>query len=283
MSEWGKLQRRFKMDVDGKDNGRDMDYSKSVVKPLVQPKQSMILEGPSGTGKTYQFRTLVEAGMRGLYVSTEMKVRTIADLNPDIWYIERPDFPLSAADKNPGIQDLMRLIDFLRTPDHGYDFVYVDSGMRYASDLLKYLRREKRLTAQELWSSFAEKLETALELLPTLTDPKHPAPVHVVVTWGVETDTDWQGVRSIQPIIDGKRVKPKINYWFDHVLYLEMLDDVVTGESKYVMHTRGKQGFAAKVSSGMVKFPAVIESPNLATIIKAIEAGNGAGLIEGGK
>lgn len=249
------------------------EMRKWITKGQTFARQSILLEGPSGVGKTFQFRTLVDAGLKGLYVNVERKMLSVADLNADLWPLDNPDFPTRAADKDLERQDLMRLIEFLRTPDHGYDFVYLDSGMRYAEDLLRYLKTVKGIAGQELWGTFAEKLEMALKTLPTLTDPRNPAPVHVITTWGVEMNPDWQGQRSIQPLVDGQKVKPKINYWFDHVLYLDKLDDPLTGISEFVAFTQGKQGFSAKVSSGTAKLEPIIKNPNLAQIIATIEKG----------
>jgi hypothetical protein len=96
----------------------------------------MLLMGPSGTGKTFQFRKLVDGGWKGLYVCIGEHIYTIQDLNPDTYYIAKPDIPLSPMDRKPQEQDFLAMLDYLRSDEHDYDFVYFDSLMNYA-DLLE--------------------------------------------------------------------------------------------------------------------------------------------------
>lgn len=251
-----------------------IDYRASIVKPEAARFQTILLKGPSGTGKTFQLRKLVEAGMKGLYLDSEDKRTSLAGVDVDVWPITQSDFPLKPADKKPEVQDLMRAVDFLRTADHGYDFVYLDSGMQYAENLLDYLENTRGLSGMDLWGVFAKKLEKGLKALAKLSSTKWPKPVHVITTWGVERDKDWAGTVKAVLLVDGQKVKPKVDFWFDHVLYLEILDDVMTGNSDFVLHTKGTSRFDAKISGGEVKFDSPIKNPNLAEIIRKIQEAN---------
>src|SRR3990172_9603930 len=236
-----------------------------IIKPEKADKTTTLLMGRSGVGKTYQYRKLHEAGFKILVIASERKLLTIAGLKPDIVMIDNFDFPTS---KGEVVQsDLLDVFNYLRTPGHKYDLVFWDGPMRWSEDLSDYLSSVKRLSGYDLWGIFAKKVEKALKHFTLLADPASPVPVHVVATWGVEHDKDWQANKSAVPIIDGQRVKPRISFWFDNVLYVEKLDDVIIGTSKFVLNTTGSGRFEAKISIGALKFDAVIENPNLAEIL----------------
>jgi ATP-dependent transcriptional regulator len=247
-----------------------------IVKAQEMIRRTMLLKGPSGAGKTYQFRTLVARGMNGLYADVEAKLASVRDLDPDLFLLRALDVPLTVDEKQrmlrSGESDFMALCDFLRSRDHSYDFVYFDSLMRYADKLVNFLRHGKGLSGYDLWGAFGEKMRVVLETLVSLASPEHPKPVHVIATWGVEVGQDWQGKRAIQPIIDGKMVGPRIDYYFDDVLMLWKKEDAATGKLQYLAYTGGTQEFSAKVSAGPGVLPAIIEAPDLGRILEVLQA-----------
>lgn len=243
------------------------DYRAHITKPKRKSKRAILLKGPSGTGKTYQFRTLVEGGLRGLYGCVDEHVGTLEDLEYDSWPIVKVDVPLSPVDKQPEEQDFILMMDFLRTEDHGYDFVYLDSLMNYADALIFHLKHVQRLTGYDLWGVFGEKMKMMLKLLVSLTKPEQPSPLHVIATWGVEIGQDWEGKRSIIPIVDGKMVGPRIDYFFDDVLMLRKKESAEEGV-QFVAYTGGTHEFDAKVSSGLVQVPPVWAAPNLYRLLE---------------
>ena len=250
-----------------------MSIKDRITKPQQAKRQATELKGASGTGKTEQIGRLISAGYKVLYGSVERKASTIHHLNPDMFVLEKFDFPANAAQVGNTQSDLYEAIKFLRTPDHGYDIFAVDSGMRLFDEMSQFLKNEKRLTGYDLWGAFAEKGDAAIKKLVELTDGAlWPAPVHVIVTWGVELGTDWKGKRSAIPIMDGKRLGPRLDYLFDNVLYLAKKEDATAGKVDYAIYTAGTEEFDAKVSSP-VRLPAIITNPNLATILRAIEQG----------
>lgn len=240
-----------------------VDYRAHIVQPQISSKRSILLKGPSGTGKTFQFRKLHDSGMKGLYACVGEHVGTLDGLTYDHWPIDKVDIPLSPSEKQPANQDFIKMMDFLRTPDHGYDFVFFDSLMNFSDELLELLRGTHKLTGYDLWGIFALKMKMALKLLVSLTAPTQSAPLHVIATWGVEVDQDWEGKRAIVPLIDGKKVGPRIDYAFDDVLMLRKHQDAQSGEVKYIAYTGGTHEFDAKVSSGVVKMPTVWADPDL--------------------
>lgn len=246
-------------------------YAANIVRAERRNKRTILLKGASGTGKTFQFRTMAQAGLKGLYADVEAKLPTIEDLDPEIFLLRAVDIPLTPADKKRmltgGESDFIKLCDFLRSPDHDYDFVYFDSLMRFSDELVAYLKYQRGLSGFELWGVFGEKMRMALKTLVSLASIDHPRPVHVIATWGVEVGSNWEGKRAIQPIVDGKMVGPRIDYYFDDVLMLTKREDAVTGQQEFLAYTGGTGEFSAKVSSAGKQCPPVITDPNLARII----------------
>lgn len=236
------------------------------MKPRKLVKRAILLKGPSGCGKSFQFRKLVEGGWKGLYVCVDENMGTVEDLDPDTWFINTFDVPLMPSEKNSETQDFIRLMDFLRSDQHDYDFVYFDSFMAFGDAMLHDLEFNKRFTGFELWGTFGKRMKMALKLLTSLRKATQIKPLHVIATWGVEVDQDWEGKRAIVPVVDGKMVGPRIDFFFDDVLMLRKKPNS-DGEVQYVAYTGGTSEFDAKVSSGINKLPAVIAQPDLYRII----------------
>lgn len=249
-------------------------YASMIIKPQHRAKRAVLLKGPSGAGKTYQYRTLAEGGWRGLLVNINEHMETLQGLDVDLFPIQQLDYPLMLSERNPDKQDLVKLMEFLKSGQHEYDFVYFDSLMRYADDLAAYLAYERKLGGFDLWKMFGEKMKRVLKDLVSLANPTMAKPLHVVGTWGVEVAQDWEGKRAIVPIVDGKMVGPRIDYYFSDVLMLRKQQDA-TGAIKYVMYTQGTHEFDGKVSAAAVKLPAIIADPNLFRIIQLITQNSG--------
>lgn len=241
------------------------DLRSRIVKPTPTRKQSTLLVGPSGVGKTFQCGTLISGGWKTLIASTEQKLATIEALVPDVFPVKSFDFPKDITEKVPS--DLKDLVEFLQTTEHGYDAVCVDSGMRFADELLKLMK--KKHTGYELWGFYADKFEAAMSALTKLTSPESPVPVHVIVTMGVEMGMDWKGKRSWQPLLDGKKAAPRLPYLFDNVLVLMKRDNADKGGTDYAMYTAGTEEFDAKVAS-RVKVAPIISNPNLYELLKTL-------------
>lgn len=250
-----------------------MDYASKVVKPHRLVKRSILLKGPSGSGKSFQFRKLAEGEMKGLYACVNEHTGTVEDLNPDTWFINTYDIPLTISAKRPEQQDFVALMDYMRSDQHDYDFLFFDSLFSFAEELEHYLRYEHRpqLTGFDLWRMFGEKMKRAIKILVSLTEPKHPRPVHVIATWGVGIGRDWEGNRAVEPLVSGNMVGPRISYYFDDVFMLRKQESADKGV-EYLLYTGGTHEFDAKVSSGNVKLPAIIADPDLFRILRKIEA-----------
>ncbi len=243
-------------------------------------KRTMLLEGPSGVGKTHQYRTLIEGGMKVLMASTEFKLSTIKDLKPDVWPITDFDFPTSGAEKEAilrrGSANVIALFDYMRSGEHEYEVLYFDSLMRYAWKLFELLRTTTKNASGaadtlRAYGVFGTKMKVLLDLISSLTDSTgSKKPVHFIATWGVERAQDWEGRNQIVPVIDGKATGPLIDYCFDDVLMMRMESDGRV--KKYTMHTAGGNTFAAKVSKPAgVAIDEVIENPNLFKLIGLLE------------
>ena len=247
-----------------------------------ESKRMILILGDSGTGKTYQFRTLVEAGLKCLYVSTEMKQSSISDLDVETFHVKTFDFPETPKEKAALLRtkqsDVMELFDALRTEEHGYDVVYFDSIMRYASKMFDYLKskvvaQSGEADTRKAYLIFGNKMGAFLETLGELSNGgTAKQPVHFVGTWGVEIGQDWQGRRQIQPIVDGKMTGPTINYAFDEVLMMGCNENPATGEQTFEMYTMGNKEFSAKKSAPPgLNIPPKLVNPNLADLIKVLE------------
>lgn len=249
------------------------DFKARIVKPQDTKCSTTMLKGESGVGKTRQIGTLIEGGKKVLLLSVERKASTIQHLNPDLVVIEKYDFPATRAQAEAGTldSDLWEAIRFLRQPGHGYDVVALDSGMRYFDEMANLLKT--KLSGFEMWGAYADKGDAAIKKLSELADGNvTPDPVHVIITWGVEMGQDWKGQRRVIPLMDGKKLSPRIDYLFDNVLYLAKKEDAQAGRVDYAIYTAGTEEFTAKVSSA-VKLPTIITNPNLFHILLAIEQG----------
>jgi len=250
-----------------------LDYTKYIVKPKKLARRSVLLKGPSGVGKSYQFIKLIEGGWNGLYVHVSEHTGTVDYIDPDMWPMKRVDVPLSLAEKSDMLRDessdFMLMMEMLRTTDHGYDFVFFDSLMNYSEALESYLKHDRRLTGFDLWGLFGEKMKVMLRLLVSLTEPTQAHPIHVIGTWGVEVGQDWEGKRQTQPIVSGKMVGPRIDYMFDDVLMLGR-NVGPDGNEQYVMYTKPTHEFSAKISSP-IDLPPVVADPDLYKLITLIQ------------
>jgi hypothetical protein len=250
-----------------------LDYSKYIVKLKKLARRSVLLKGPSGVGKTYQFLKLLDGGWKGLYVHVSEHTGSVGHIDDDAWLIKRVDVPLSLTEKTAMLKnetsDFMVLMEYLRTQEHDYDFVFFDSLMNYAEALESYLKHELRLTGFDLWGLFGEKMKVMLRLLVSLAEPSQARPLHVIGTWGVEIGQDWEGKRQTQPIVSGKMVGPRIDYLFDDVLMLGR-KDMPDGNEQYVMYTKPTNEFSAKISSP-INLPPVVADPDLFKLITLIQ------------
>ena len=252
-------------------------------------RRAIMLKGKSGVGKTSQARTLVHAdlGVSGgksfglepfkiLYVSSERKWVSIKDLHPDVFPVTHFDFPLDTPEKKmilsqckeAGLNSLIEAFDIIRFEDHDYDVMYMDSGMRYSMKVLEHLiattfSKEGNRDTLRAYGLYARKMKMMLDKIGDLTDPTVcKRPVHVVFTWGSD---------SGQVIVEGQKVGPLVDYFFDDVLYLATRSGK-DGNPEYIMETQTRSGnFEAKVSNPTVKLPPVIANPNLFQIINILD------------
>lgn len=238
-------------------------------------RRTILLTGASGTGKTYQFRTLVEGGLRCLYVDVEAKSTSVDDVIEHKYLIRNLDVPLNPHEKqqmlHEGTSDLTLLCDGIRYDEHDFDVVYFDSLMRYSETLVHHLKHNAKLSGYDLWGVFAEKMKMALVMLTSMASDEYKRPVHVIGTWGVEMGRDWKGQALQLPIVDGKVVGPRIPYFFDDVIHLVKNEDAETKTINFIAYTAGTQSFTAKVSAGPGKVPPIVGEPNLFKIIEHIK------------
>lgn len=248
------------------------DLRSRIVKPTPSRKQSTLLVGPSGVGKTFQCGTLISGGWKTLFLSVEKKLASIEHLSPDVIPIVNCDYPQNFLDKAVK-SDLYDIIKELGTTKHGFDAVCLDSGMRYAEELVAILKPKHASDANKYkaWDVLADKYLEMLKHITALADGTVTTePVHVVITFGTELKMDG-GRRKWQPMIDGFKIPQKISYFLDHILFMNKMDTVKG--SDYVMYTRGTEEFDAKISAPkeiVEKVPPIIPNPNLCELLKTL-------------
>ncbi len=275
-------------------------------------KRMILNVGPSGVGKTGQYRTLVDLvdpwcrgdvapdyrkdmePMKVLYASTEFKANTIADLEPEVFVLKGYDFPTDAREKQEMLQkgqsDMMALFDYLRAGEHEYDVVFIDSGWKYTTKQLEYLlattiSKQGNKDPIRAYGKFERKGKAFFNTLPTLTMPEtSKRPVHVIVTWGIKVGVDWRDMKSVVPAIEGKALNGLIEYNFDDVFMMQCEKDYMDGgRQDYVLYTMGTDEFVGKKSSPLPLPPRIVD-PNLFDIIGVLQGDIDPGvLIKGGK
>ena len=261
--------------------------SSKVETPIVRmgadkrSRRTILLTGKSKTGKTHQFRTLCEAGLKPLYVTVERKASTIADLDFDVWPIRNVAFPLSADEKadilasDNGQESVIALLDYLRREPHTYDFVYFDSMMRYCFKSLEHLLAttysEKdgnthKLDGRRAYGLFGRKTKLMLDLFADVADVTAKHPAHFIATWGTDA--------SDRLIVGGQIVDENtVAFHFEDVYHLELLEDD-DGVRKHVMHTKGNERYLAGYSAPVgVRLDDTIVEPSLYDVITTLQGG----------
>lgn len=248
-------------------------FIKSLVAPTASPTQNFMLVGPSGSGKTEQAVRLHKGGRRVLYVSAGDRLGPVSfEQGMAIKAINDYAFPASAAEVAVK-SDLYECIRYMREPGRQHDVIFVDSFMKWCAGNLNYLQFGRGLTGFDLYGTYARQTLAAVNKLKELTNPAFtPNPCHVVVTWGCEVGTDWEGKRSFQPLVDGKQVGPRLPYEFDNVFWMFKEADAA-GKVQWVLHTVGSPMFDAKINmpSDATAVAPKLVNPDLHNLITTME------------
>jgi len=259
-----------------------MGLKEAVTEITVGSGRLVLLEGPSGVGKTYQASTLIEGGLKVLVASGERKLKTIEKLliasKSKVYTIEDFDYPdpSQPADynrlKESPQRNLYQRLSMLLHEEHDYDVLYIDSFMRIMWRMLMQISATNpNADRRSDFMPLGRKAKNALDHLATLTDATvMKRPMHVVATWGVEPELDpIDGGKKLMPSMDGTKIAPVVAYYFDDVILLRTkLDE--NGGTVYTANVQANPQFDAKVSSP-VKLPSPLVNPNLMRIIKALQ------------
>jgi len=255
------------------------------------------LDGPSGVGKTWQARTIIQGlpelgieGLRTLVATTERKLKTLEDLEGkfDYYVIDWCDYPdprdAPRDDRvgkrytdfiNDPRRNLFKMFWQLRNEEHPYECLYIDSGMRWSVKLLFEITGvNDNPDSRSDYIPFARRMKLMLDHLASLTEggTKSGKPLNVVMTFGVDPEVDpIEGIKKVMSAVDGTKIAPVVNYYFDDVFSLRTAleaDSNVPGgfRTVYTLRTAAQPQVDAKVSSA-VALPPVIASPNLFKIM----------------
>lgn len=181
--------------------------------PVFRPKStaSIALDEPTktllythhGFGKTYQCRHYQARYGKGLIISGEAGLKSLADT--DIDYI-----PFSSWD------DFRGIVAYIQSPEfaeHGYKWIAIDSLTELADRLSEHVEKEFASTNDgfKKWNEYSTKLIGALKWIRDL-------PMHVYVSCLAKEETDANGVTHYWPMVKGQSVSKQIPAIFDHVL-----------------------------------------------------------------
>lgn len=249
--------------------------SLDVIKATKATKRATLLTGPSGVGKTHQFRTLHEKGLKGLYVDVEAKVSSLQDLDFDVFLIRNLDIPLNINEAkqmlSSGSSDFFKMTQYIKNEDHEYDFVYFDSLMRFSDKLHHYVKHIQGESGFDIWNNYGERMHMLFQQLVSLASPEWKKPVHVIATCGLQMGKDWKNVRTEQPVMMGNVAPPRLDYYFDDVIRLAKDSNADTGEVEYIAYLSGTREITAKVSAPSgIELPPKISSPNLYNLYKKL-------------
>jgi len=220
-----------------------------------------------GFGKTTQFKYYKENFGKGFIMSGEGGLTSISD--QDIDYLPFTSWN-KEHDPEKEIYSFRGICKMIKSPDFakmGYKWIGIDS-LTEGSDLLhRELDREygDDPNSYKLWGEFARQMIGSLKWIRDLD-------YHILVTALAKDEEDDNGRITFWPQIHGKASAKQIPALFDHVF--AGVRETVRGEEgiKVLRHlyTDEVSGYHGKIRDPLQRIPAVLNTSNVAEVIKAI-------------
>lgn len=166
-----------------------------------------------GFGKTYQCRNYQARFGKGLIISGEAGLKSLADTKID--YVPFSSWD-GAHDPANDIYSFKGIVQMIQSPGFaslGYKWIAIDSLTELADRLNEHVEKEFSGTNDgfKKWNEYSTKLIGALKWIRDL-------PLHVYVSCLAKEETDANGVTHFWPMVKGQAVSKQIPAIFDHVL-----------------------------------------------------------------
>ncbi len=191
--------------------------------PVFRPKSTsdiamneptkVLLYTHHGFGKTYQCRNYQARFGKGLIISGEAGLKSLADTKID--YIPFSSWD-GEHDPNRDIYSFKGIVAWVNSPEFaklGYQWIAIDSLTELADRLNEHIEREfaNSKNGFERWNEYSSKLIGALKWIRDLN-------LHVYVSCLAKEEQDANGVTHFWPMVKGQSVAKQIPAIFDHVL-----------------------------------------------------------------
>jgi len=238
-------------------------------------RASVLLQGDSGTGKTFAIGQLLKAGYNGLIVAVEPKVQAIMRYKPKVLFLTAPvktdggvrqPTPKEVYDRLQRFRDLLGEGAYREHGGKPLDFIAIDGFLELGEVIYKYWKANKPTASSTgadnsyaMWDNIAEK---SVDFFKSLRDAAGVAagmyglpPIGVVATIGEQETSDKMGCVRYVPLFPGKKGGTLLPYAFEAVIRLSVRN--VDGEAQYIAHTVGQndpnalEKFYAKCPSGV--------------------------------
>lgn len=227
---------------------------------------SILLQGKSGTGKTYSIGRLLKAGYKGLILAVEPKMQELAKYEPNAIFIHAPVVDATTAGhRPPTIEEkydrLMAFADALERGEYReidgerVDFIAID-GLLEVGDLIYAYWKKKRPTSDStgkkntygMWDEIADRsidfFKRCQHAAGLMSQTLGLNPVAIICTIGEQMVEAAAGQVRYVPLFPGQKALKNLPYNFGTVLRLESRNN--GGRYEYVIHTIGTEEFDAK-------------------------------------
>jgi hypothetical protein len=217
----------------------------SVNKSLEDSGIKILVHGPAGSGKTTMAAT---TGKPTLIISAESGLLSIKDA---------PDYIQVAEVKS--LDDLGEVYAILTSPDHGFEWVILDS----VSEIGEVVLAEEKKNNKDARAAYGQLIELMTLMLKKFRD----LPINVMMTCKQQRITDDDTGRNVYaPSLPGARLANDLPYLFDEVLALRVEVDP-EGSPYRVLQTGTDMRYVAKDRSGKLE---MFEEPNLGKLYAKI-------------
>lgn len=177
-----------------------------------------LLYGHHGFGKTYQFRFYREKYGRGLIISGESGLASIADVDIDFLPFTSWDGPHDPAN---GVYSFVGITKMIRTDEFknaGFQWIGIDSLTEMSERCLAHFQKlhedqatgGKKVDGFAIWNDYERAMLAYLKWIRDL-------PMHVLVTALALEEDDDNGVTHYWPMVKMKKVAKHVPSLFDHV------------------------------------------------------------------
>ena len=171
-----------------------------------------LLYAHHGFGKTYQCRNYEKRYGRGLIISGEAGLKSLADTEIDYLPFTSWD---GETDEERGVYSFRKIWSYVNSPEFvkaGYKWIAIDSLTEMSERLLENLEKKHSNTANGfvLWGDYSRIMTGALKAIRDL-------PVHVLVTCLAKEEKDANDNTQYWPLLKGNAVSKHTPALFDNV------------------------------------------------------------------